>query len=87
MIFWSSFLENLISDFKDKGYNFNHITEKSIITMANKMVMSFDFYIKHNMHAVEWKLYALVNKNKNLINKFNRNSRHPSNRKLESYRV
>ena len=39
------------------------------------------------MCAVEWKLNAMVNKNKNLISKFNRGWRHHSNRKTESYRV
>ena len=48
--------------------------------------MSYDFYIKHNMHAVEWKLIAMINKNKKLINKFDRNWRHAFNRKLEIYR-
>ena len=28
------------------------------------MDISYDFYIRHNMHAVEWKLFAMVNKNK-----------------------
>ena len=35
--------------------------------------MSYDFYIKHNMHAVEWKIIALINKDKTLINKLNQN--------------
>ena len=39
------------------------------------MDMSFDFYIKRNLHAVEIK-------NKNLINKFNFNWRHTLNRKF-----
>ena len=39
------------------------------------------------MHAVEWKLNAMININRNFINKFNRNWRHPLNRKFESYRV
>ena len=39
-----------------------------------------------NMHAVEWKINVLNNKNKNLINKFPRIWRHPLNRKIESYR-
>ena len=43
------------SDFKDTGYTFNHIAEMKIITKAHKMDMSHDFYIKHDMHAVEWK--------------------------------
>ena len=53
MIRWKSFLENVIDDFKDKGYTFNHITEMHIITIAHKMDMLYDFYTKHNMHAVE----------------------------------
>ena len=81
------FLEKVINDFKDKGYNFNHNTEMHIITIANKLDMSYDFFIKHNMHAVEWKLNASINKNKNLINNFDRNWRHLLNRKSESYRV
>ena len=48
--------------------------------------MSYDFYIKQNMHAVEWQLNFMINKNKALIKKFNRNWRHPLNRKFESYR-
>ena len=49
--------------------------------------MSYDFYIKHNMHAIEWKLNAMVIKSKSLINKFPRKWRHPFNRKFERYRV
>ena len=58
-----------------------------IITIANKLDMSHDFYIRHIMHAVEWKLNALINKNKLLINEFYRNLRHPFNIKFDSYRV
>ena len=50
------------------------------------MDWSYNFYIKNNMHAVEWKLNSTITKNKALIKKFNRNWRHPSNRKIESYR-
>ena len=39
------------------------------------------------MQAVEWKLNAMINKNKILINKFDRNWRHPLNKKFESYPV
>ena len=77
----------VIDDFKDKGYNFNHIAEMHIITVAEKMDMSYDFHIEHNMCALEWKLNAMINKNKSLLNKFDRNWRHPWNRKFESYRV
>ena len=87
MISWKKYLENVIDDFKNEGYNFNHIEEMKFITISNKMDMSYDFYIKHNMHAIEWKLDAMVNKNKSLINKFPRNWRHPLNRKFESHRV
>ena len=45
----------------------------TIITIANKLDMSYDFYIKHNKPAVEWKLNAMINKNKSLINKLDRN--------------
>ena len=51
--FWRNFPEKVINDFKNKGYNFNHNTEMNIITIAKKLDMSYDFYIKHNMHAVE----------------------------------
>ena len=39
------------------------------------------------MHAVEWRLNAMINKNKKLTNKTNRTWRSPLNRKFESYRV
>ena len=87
MVPWKIFLKRLIDDFKDKGYTFNQIAEILCITKAKKLDMSYDFYIKHNMHAIEGKLNALINKNKSLINKINRDWRNPLNRKFESYRV
>ena len=86
-ISWKIFPMKVIDVFKDKGYTSDHIAEMHIITIANKMHMSNDFCIKHNMHAIEWKSNAMINKNKSLINKFPRNWRHPLNRKFESYRV
>ena len=56
-------------------------------TIAKKLDMTFDFYIKNNMSALEWKLKAMFNKNKSLINKFIRNWRHLLNRNFESYRI
>ena len=56
MISWSTFMEKVIDDFKNNGYTFNHIAELNIITIANKLDFSYDFHIKHNMHAVEWKI-------------------------------
>ena len=52
MISWKNFLGKVIDDFKDKGYTINHIAGMHIITKANKMDMSYDFYIKHNMCAL-----------------------------------
>ena len=39
--------------------------------------------MKHKMKAVEWKLSAIINKDKSLINKLNLNWRHLSIRKVE----
>ena len=83
---WKKFLEKVIDDFKDKRHTFNHIAEMHNKTIAHKMDMSYDFYSKHNMHAVQRKINAMTNKNKSLINKFPRNWRHPVNRNVESYR-
>ena len=43
------------------------------IKLAHKQDMTYDFYIKLNMSAFEWKLNAMFNKDKNLINNFPRN--------------
>ena len=48
--------------------------------------MTYDFCLKHNMPAFEWKLNAMINKNKNLIKGFPRNWRHPFNKKIDCYR-
>ena len=39
----------------------------NIKTKAKKMDMLYDFYIRHNMSAAEWKLYCPINKDKKLI--------------------
>ena len=59
----------------------------NIITTATKNDMSYDYHLKHNIDAVEWKLKAMVTKIKKLIKKVDRNWRQPLNRKLESYHV
>ena len=84
---WKKFLGKVIEDFKDKGYNFNQIPEMHIVTIANKLDMTYDFYVKHIICAFEWKVKAMINKRKTLINKLNHNRRHPLNRIFESYRV
>ena len=68
----SKLLDIVIIYFKSKGYLFNHIAEKNIIKTSNTWDMSYNFYIKHNMHAVEWKLFSMITKNKKLMRKFNR---------------
>ena len=65
MISRQKFSEKVISGFLKKGYTFNHIAEMIIITKANKLDVSYDFNIKHNMHVVKWKLKAMINKYKN----------------------
>ena len=86
MVSWKIFVENKISNLKNDGFGFSHISEMNIIIVCNKMDMTNDFYMKHNMPAVEWKLNQLINKDKNLINKLPASWIHPVNRKFKSYR-
>ena len=67
MISSSNCLEKVIDDFKNKGYTFNHTAELHIITIAKKLHIQYDFYVKQNMHAVEKEKNALTNENKSLI--------------------
>ena len=46
------------------------------LTIANKLDMTYDFYFKQNMCALERKLIAIYNKDKSLFNKVDRNWRH-----------
>ena len=62
-------VENIINDFKNAGFVFSHISQINIIIVCKKMDLTYDFHIKHNMHAVEWKLNKLIDEDKNLINK------------------
>ena len=62
---WSNYIREAID-----GCNFSHIAEMDIITLANKRDMTYDFYLKNNMSAFEWKLNSKINKDKNLIKKF-----------------
>ena len=63
-----------------KDIVFDHIAEMNFLAIADKLDMSYDFYIKHNMCALEWRLNAMINK-KNLISKLDRSKRHPLIRK------
>ena len=83
---WSNYLKDVISNLKEEGYDFSYIAEMNIITLTHKCDMTYDFYLKHNMCAFEWKLNAMINKDKNLIKKFPRNWRHSINTKFNCYR-
>ena len=50
-----------------------------IITLAHKRDKTYDFFLKHNMPAFEWKLNAVINKDKSLIIKFPQDWRNPIN--------
>ena len=69
-------LNDAINDINNQGYTFDRIDELDIITIADKMNMACAFYIKHNMCALEWKINAMIKKNKNLINKLDRSKHH-----------
>ena len=84
---WSNNLRDAIQNLKEEGYNFNKVAEMDIITLAHKRYMTYDFYLKHNMSAFEWKLNAMINKDKNLNNKLPQTWRHPINNNFECYRV
>ena len=84
---WSNDLREAINNLKEEGYQFSHIADMDNITIAHKRDMTYDFYLKYNMSAFEWKLNALINKDKILINKFPQTWRHPINSKFDCYRV
>ena len=62
-------MREAIDKLKEEGYDFNYIAEMDIITLAHKREMTYDFYLKHNMSAFEWKLNAMINKDKSPIKK------------------
>ena len=82
----SNYLREAINKLKEEGYHFNHIAEMNNIILAHKRDMTYEFYLKRNMPAFEWKLNATIRKDKNLINKFPQNWRRPINTKLDCYR-
>ena len=86
-ISWSNYLREAIDSLKTEGYDFNRIAEMDIITRAHKREMTYDFYLKRIISTFKWKLNAMINKDKNLINKFPRNWRHTLTKNFESYRV
>ena len=55
IISWKIYTENAIDDFNNDGFNFSHISQMSVIIVCNRMDMTYDFYMKQNMPAIEWK--------------------------------
>ena len=81
------FVETVINNSKNGGFDFSHISQMNNTIISNKMDMTYDFYTKQNIHMIEWKLNKFFKKVKNLMNKFPQNWMHPLNRKFASYRV
>ena len=52
MCYWYKFLENVFNVFKNKDYTLNLIEKRNIITFY-KLDMSYEFFIAHNMCALE----------------------------------
>ena len=85
MVSWKIFVGNKINNLKNDGFDFIHISEMNIMIVCNKMDMTYDFYMKHNLSAVVWKLNQLINRDKNLINKLPASWIHPLNRKFNTF--
>ena len=83
----SNYLRDAIDNLKEEGYDFSHIAEMDFITLAHKRDKTYDFYLKHNMSAFEWKFNSMINKDKNIINEFPKNWWHPINTKFNYYHL
>ena len=82
-IWWKDFLNEVISGFSNFGLKFDYVGELKIITIVDKRDRTYDFYIIHNMHAVECAINKKVSQNSNLIKNFIISWRLPLNRKKE----
>ena len=83
---WSKYSRDVISNLKEEGYDFSQIAEMDVITLAHKRDMTYDHYLKHNMSAFDWKLNAMINKDKYLIKMFPKKWRQPINTEFNCYR-
>ena len=83
---WSNYSREAADSLKEEGYHFDNIAVMDSITLAHKRDMTYDFYLKHNMPAFEWKLNAVINKDKSLINIFPQDWRHPIITRFGCYR-
>ena len=81
---WHRFLVKPFQDFKNKGYKFSHILETNTIIFTNIRYIIYDFYIKHNMHAVDWKFNMDIAKIQQLINSLDKSVNHPLFRKYSN---
>ena len=75
-----------IDIFIDKGREYSHIDEMHIKTVNDKKYMTYDYYMKHPMSAVELKLNMIISKNPHLIKSLNRSHIHPLIRKYSYIR-
>ena len=64
MISRKLFVEKVIYNFKNEGYDFSHLSQINILIVCKKRDLTHEFYMKHNMPAVEWKLNAMINREK-----------------------
>ena len=65
----------------EKGPDFSYIDEMNISTVNDKIYMTYDYYIKPPMLAVELKLNMIITTNPHLIRSLNRSHIHPLIRK------
>ena len=75
-----------IDNFIETGYIFSQLDEMNIITVNDKMYMTYGYYIKHPMPAVELKLNMIISENPHLIKSLNRSHIHPLIRKYSYIR-
>ena len=85
-ISWSNYLREAISNLKEERYDFNHIAEMDIVTLAHKRDKTYDSYLKHKMSDFEWKLKAMINKDNFFKNHFPQDWLHSIITKFERYR-
>ena len=56
IVSWIFFVGNAINNLRKEGFFFSYISQMNIVIVFNKMDMTYEFYMKHNMPAVEWKI-------------------------------
>ena len=75
-----------IDNFIEKGLKFSHIDEMKIISVNDKMYMTYEYYLKNPMPAVEFKVNMIIIKNLHLKKSLNRSHIHPLIRKYSHIR-